>query len=143
MRSFLALMLSLSTLLVSAADCTSVAQQLDRQLGGKRLNTRELAATLSHLNQQGKLPGHYVTKREARELGWQPGRPLPAGKHIGGDRFRNFERRLPQGDWREADLDYRGGKRNAKRLVFEPSKDGRRYVTIDHYERFTEVPACR
>ena len=43
--------------------------------------------------------------------------------------------------WREADLDYKGGRRGAKRLVF--SNDGRRMVTVDHYDTFTEVPACR
>lgn len=31
----------------------------------------------------------------------------------------------PAGRWQEADLDYRGGKRNAKRLVFAGS--GRRF----------------
>ena len=41
-------------------------------------------------------------------------------------------------DLREADLDYRGGRRNARRLVF--GSDGSRWVTMDHYETFQAVP---
>jgi len=63
------------------------------------------------------------------------------GKSIGGDHFGNYERRLPRGQWQEADLDYRGKKRNAKRLVF--AQAGQQYVTVDHYETFHKVPACR
>ena len=63
------------------------------------------------------------------------------GSSIGGDRFRNLEGRLPDKKWREADLDYKGGHRGAKRLVF--SWDGERFVTVDHYNTFVEVPACR
>jgi guanyl-specific ribonuclease Sa len=65
------------------------------------------------------------------------------GKSIGGDRFGNRERQLPDGGrkWREADLDYKGGQRGAKRLLY--SDDGLRMVTVDHYATFREVPACR
>jgi hypothetical protein len=53
----------------------------------------------------------------------KPGRSLwsvPAlqGKSIGGDRFGNYEKQLPKGQWQEADLNYKGGKRGANRLVF-------------------------
>ncbi|WP_333583830.1 ribonuclease domain-containing protein, partial [Rivihabitans pingtungensis] len=43
-------------------------------------------------------------------------------------------------EWTEADLDYRGGKRNAKRLVFSARQ---RFVTTDHYQTFVEIPACQ
>lgn len=131
-----------------AADtCGQVARRINQALD-RRLNEQELADTLSALNRDGQLPAQFVTKREAQKAGWRPGKPLWSieeldGKSIGGDRFGNFERRLPKGDWREADLDYRGGKRGPDRLVFEPRADGRRYVTIDHYQQFTEVPPCR
>ena len=100
--------------------------------------------TVRSLRTTKRLPDRYVTKREAERLGWQPGSDLcrvARGKTIGGDRFGNYERRLPvvQGRvWREADLDFNCGRRGAKRLLF--SSDGLIYVTIDHYESFREVP---
>lgn len=100
--------------------------------------------TVRSLRATKRLPDRYVTKREAERLGWRPGSDLcrvARGKTIGGDRFGNYERRLPvvQGRvWREADLDFNCGRRGAKRLLF--SSDGLIYVTIDHYESFREVP---
>ena len=41
-------------------------------------------------------------------------------------------------DFSEADLDFACGKRNADRLVY--SSDGLRFVTVDHYRSFHEVP---
>ena len=80
-----------------------------------------------------------------RAAGWTPGTPFNQidalkGKRMGGDRFANRERRLPAAEWTEADLDYRGGKRNAKRLVFSARQ---RFVTTDHYQTFVEIPACQ
>ncbi len=45
----------------------------------------------------GALPKNFITKRQARALGWQGGslEPYAPGKSIGGDRFGNYERRLP------------------------------------------------
>lgn len=130
-----------------AADCNAVAVRLGGSLQPS-INAAQLATTLQSLNENGRLPDSYVTKREAGNAGWRPGKPLWSvpglqGKSIGGDRFGNFERRLPKGDWREADLDYRGGKRGAKRLIFAPRRDGQRFVTVDHYATFQEVPSCR
>jgi hypothetical protein len=92
----------------------------------------------------GRLPDHYVTKREAEALGWRPGGDLcdvAQGRVIGGDRFQNREGRLPDAQgrrWFEADLDFACGRRGAKRLVY--SSDGLIYLTVDHYESFVEVP---
>ena len=100
--------------------------------------------TVTALRQRGKLPDRYVTKSEAQRLGWRPGDDLcdsARGRSIGGDRFGNRERRLPERKGRkyfEADLDFACGKRNADRLVF--SNDGLRFVTVDHYRSFHEVP---
>jgi hypothetical protein len=129
----------------SAPSCQAVAQNMNRQLGN-RLDSRELADTLTSLNKNGKLPERFVTKRMARDAGWLPGHDLwsvPAlkGKAIGGDRFNNFEKQLPQDRWREADLAYRGGRRNANRLIYAES--GRRYLTVDHYRQFVEIPSCQ
>ena len=91
----------------------------------------------------GALPRNFITKAKARELGWQGGplEPYAPGKSIGGDRFGNYERRLPPlngGFYRECDIDTKGKPRGAKRLVFT-SKGKRIYYTDDHYRTFKEV----
>ncbi len=91
----------------------------------------------------GALPKNYITKRQAQALGWQGG-PLERyapGKSIGGDRFGNYERKLPYlngGFYKECDIDTRGRPRGAKRLIFT-SKGKRIYYTEDHYRTFKEV----
>ena len=91
----------------------------------------------------GALPKNFITKNRARELGGQGGplEPYAPGKSIGGDRFGNYERRLPAlngGFYRECDIDTKGRPRGAKRLVFT-SKGKRIYYTDDHYQTFKEV----
>jgi hypothetical protein len=133
----------------AAESCTDVVRELNRKLEAP-IDGPELVAVLQSLNgsDNRKLPTKFVTKKQAQKLGWQPGRDLwkslrLKGKSIGGDHFANRERRLPNDGrtWREADLDYKGGHRGAKRLVF--STDGLRRVTVDHYRTFTEIPACQ
>ncbi len=88
------------------------------------------------------LAKNYITKAEARELGWQGGplEPFAPGKSIGGDRFGNYERKLPNGRYKECDIDTRGKPRGVKRLIY--STDGKAiYYTGDHYETFEEVVA--
>ncbi len=93
-----------------------------------------------YLHQYGHLPGNFITKREAEELGWPGGdlEPYAPGKCIGGNRFGNYEGRLPEKEGRsytECDIDTLDKRsRGAKRLVF--SNDGLIYYTEDHYETF-------
>ncbi len=90
-----------------------------------------------YLYQYGELPGNFITKKEARKLGWSGGsvQKYAPGKAIGGDVFGNYEGVLPDGDYHECDIDTDGKKsRGAKRIVF--SDDGRIYYTDDHYETF-------
>ncbi|MBN1663898.1 MAG: ribonuclease [Deltaproteobacteria bacterium] len=131
----------------SAESCEKVVQILNARLVPK-IDERELIEILRSLNRSNdkQLPPKFVTKQEARSRGWKPGRDLWSlkglrGASMGGDRFRNLEGRLPENKWREADLDYKGGHRGAKRLIF--SRDGKRFVTVNHYRTFTEVPSCR
>lgn len=90
-----------------------------------------------------KLPKNYITKKQAKALGWQTKGTLDKvapGKSIGGDRFGNHEGKLPNKDgrkWTECDIDYVKGNRNGKRIVF--SSDGLIYYTGDHYNSFTQV----
>ena len=141
--------LLLTTLLAPAAwalpTCSDVAGMVNQQTGN-RLDTAELGSVLQALEKTGRLPDQFIPKRQAQAAGWQPGRSLwsiPAlqGKSIGGDRFGNYEKQLPKGQWQEADLNYKGSKRDANRLVF--SRAGQRFVSVDHYQRFIEVPACK
>jgi|GEM_PF-3005849 len=87
----------------------------------------------------GKLPSNYITKDEARKLGWSGGsveRYAP-GKCIGGDRFGNYEGKLPKGDYTECDIDTLDYKdRGSRRLVFS---DEEIYYTHDHYRHFEKV----
>lgn len=103
-------------------------------------NPGEKDTVYAYLAMHGELPDYYITKGEARELGW-PGGGLEAyapGKMIGGDRFQNFEGILPKESgrtWTEADVGTMGkSSRGAKRMVF--SSDGLIYYTEDHYDSF-------
>ncbi len=100
-------------------------------------------AVAAYLRAHGELPDYYLTKAEARALGWSGGsveRYAP-GHMIGGDRFGNNEGLLPDRNgrrWTECDIDTLGkDSRGAKRIVF--SNDGLIYYTDDHYESFTQL----
>lgn len=88
-----------------------------------------------------KLPANFITKSEAKKLGWvaEEGNLWEVSDHksIGGDRFRNYEKLLPEDSYFECDIDYEGGQRNKKRLVY--TEDGIVYYTEDHYESFKQL----
>ena len=85
----------------------------------------------------GCLPENFMTKKEARALGWSGGalEQYAPGMCIGGDYFGNREGILPKGKYRECDINTLGKKRGAERLIY--SDDGRIYYTGDHYNTFT------
>ncbi len=88
----------------------------------------------------GELPANFITKNEARDMGWEGGsvERYQEGAAIGGDKFGNREGILPKAEGRqyyECDIDTNGeSSRGAKRIVF--SNDGLIYYTEDHYESF-------
>ena len=94
-----------------------------------------------YIHTYGCLPKNFITKNEARDLGWDGGsvEKYAEGCAIGGDKFGNREGLLPRAEGRqyyECDIDTNGQKsRGAKRIVF--SNDGLIYYTEDHYESFT------
>ncbi|MBQ8238173.1 MAG: ribonuclease [Oscillospiraceae bacterium] len=100
--------------------------------------TKEDVALYIHV--YGELPSNFITKKEARNLGWSGGGldGYADGKCIGGDRFGNYEGLLPDADgrsWTECDIDtLHADSRGPKRIVF--SNDGLIYYTGDHYESF-------
>ena len=116
----------------------------DIQKGDQKIDelTKE-SVVVPFVKKMGKLPDCYISKKEAREKGWDAAsgnlcEVLP-GKAIGGDVFTNREGSLPVKTgrtWYEADLNYSCGRRNADRLLF--SSDGLVFVTHDHYKTFEE-----
>lgn len=83
-----------------------------------------------------KLPSNYLTKSEAKphiSNYWTKDNLLS----IGGDNFQNRERLLPirpNGTYKELDIGYNGGKRNALRIVYANKYEI--YYTKDHYDSF-------
>lgn len=92
-----------------------------------------------YIHTYGCLPSNFITKAEAKKLGWESGslEPFAPGMCIGGDYFGNYEGLLPEDrDYTECDIDTLGAeKRGAKRIVF--SDDGLIYYTDNHYDSFT------
>ena len=135
----LIVLLVLSALLFSACAPATVvdAEESDDGSGMLLTSKDEVAA---YIRDNGCLPDNFITKAEARELGWNGGslEPYAPGMCIGGDRFGNYEGLLPEKGGRtyyECDIDTLGAEtRGAKRIVY--SSDGLIYYTEDHYESF-------
>ena len=92
----------------------------------------------------GHLPKNYISKTKARDKGWVASKgnldEVCPGKSIGGSRFYNDDGQLPDKKgryWTECDIDYHGGYRGEKRIVF--SNDGLIFYTGDHYETFEQL----
>lgn len=96
-----------------------------------------------YIHEYNALPPNYITKKEAQKLGWKEKGTLDQvapGKSIGGDRFGNYEKVLPDKKgrtWKECDIDYKKGNRNAKRICY--SSDGLIYYSDSHYENFEKL----
>lgn len=97
----------------------------------------------AYIHKYKMLPSNYITKKEARKLGWKEEGTLDRvapGKSIGGDRFGNYEKLLPEKNgrtWKECDIDYVKGNRNAKRICY--SDDGLIYYSPSHYKDFERL----
>lgn len=87
------------------------------------------------------LPSNYMTKNQARNIGWEGGNleNISPGHYIGGDRFTNYQRLLPTGvQYYECDVNNAGERsRGAERLLY--TADGTVYYTPDHYETVTKL----
>ena len=97
-----------------------------------------------YLHTYGRLPGNYITKKEAEKLGWESKKgnltEVAPGKSIGGSHYGNYEGQLPEKEGRkyyECDLEYDGGYRGAQRLIY--SSDGLVFYTEDHYKTFEQL----
>lgn len=121
-------------LLLLLTACTKVDLKLEPN---KAYSSKEEVALYIHL--YNELPPNYLTKDEANALGWDAEKgnlwEVTDEMSIGGDRFSNREGLLPEDKkYFECDIDYQGGYRGAKRLVY--SDDGWIYYTADHYDSF-------
>lgn len=97
-----------------------------------------------YLHTYNHLPTNYLTKNEAEALGWNNKEgnlwDVADGCCIGGNRFGNYEGKLPEKSgrtWQECDVNYQGGYRGSDRLLY--STDGLIYYTEDHYNTFTQL----
>lgn len=102
----------------------------------------DVEGVVRYLDAYGCLPGNFITKDEARALGWSGGsvERFREGAAIGGDRFGNREGLLPNAQgrtWYECDVNYAGGYRGSERVLW--SNDGLIYYTDDHYSSFTRL----
>ena len=96
------------------------------------------------LKYYGHLPNNYITKEEAKRLGWKSYKGnlnvVAPGKFIGGDIYKNQPAYLPEKEgriWYECDIDYQGGYRNNSRLIY--SNDGLIFKTDSHYLNFISI----
>ena len=108
---------------------------------GKYTDKDRVAA---YIHEFGHLPSNYISKTKARKAGWDNTKDnlwdVCPGMSIGGGPFYNDEGLLPDAEnryWTECDIDYEGGNRGAKRIVF--SNDGLVFYTADHYESFEQL----
>ena len=98
----------------------------------------------AYLHAYGELPENYITREEAKKLGWSAkkdnlGKVAP-GMAIGGDTFGNHEGLLPEAKnrkWRECDVNMPDGQRGDERVVW--STDGLIYFTDDNHKSFTRL----
>lgn len=96
----------------------------------------------AYIEEYHKLPSNYITKKEAKDLGWHGGsvEKYAPGKCIGGDVFTNRQSILPiNHEYRECDIDTLGASsRGPKRIVYS-TDDYEVYYTGDHYASFEHL----
>ena len=125
----------------SSNDNNSTFKEVEVEEDGVYSSKIEVA---SYISKYKKLPKNYLKKKEAESLGWQASKgnlwEVTDKMSIGGDNFLNAEGLLEKKSGRkyyEVDIDYRGGQRNAKRIIY--SNDGLIFYTDDHYMSFERL----
>ena len=96
-----------------------------------------------------ELPGYYITKDQAKALGWNRKKgnlsEVAPEKMIGGEPYDNNNGHLPIAPgriWYEADISYISGFRSkCDRILY--SNDRLIFVTCDHYKTFYEISERR
>lgn len=119
----------------------TTAEKISVQKNGSYTKPEDVA---EYIHTFGTLPKNFITKSEAKALGWDNSKgnlwDVAEGKSIGGDYFGNYEGLLPSANGRkytECDVNYSGGYRGSERIIF--SNDGLIFYTDDHYKTFTQL----
>lgn len=143
-KSFLLVLLTTLLVLTGCSEFTDIVDNKDSsQIVNIVENQRyyELEDVVNYIEKFDKLPPNFINKKEAIKKGWNSKEgnlwEVLDGYVIGGDRFHNREKKLPEEKNRkyyEADINYNGGHRGAERLIY--SNDGLYYYTKDHYKTF-------
>lgn len=125
---------------ISSANIDKVKiNDTDISENGQYCTINEVAA---YIKEYHKLPSNYITKNQAKDLGWSGGplKKYAPGKSIGGDAFTNRQGILPKSSdkYVECDINANGTSRGAERIVFNTG-DYRVYYTNDHYSSFVEL----
>ncbi|SFM21373.1 filamentous hemagglutinin, partial [Desulfomicrobium norvegicum] len=114
------------------------------RVAGKAVHKTGFDEVTEFIGQHGKLPDNFITKKEAKALGWDSSKgnlhEIAPGKSIGGDIYENRSGILPDAPdrtWIEVDINYDQGYRGAERLII--SNDGLMYKTTDHYKSFQRI----
>ena len=118
------------------------AGQSGKVVQGRFYTARDDVA--AYLNLSGALPDNYLTRDEAKALGWTSKKDnlgaIAPGYVIGGDEFGNREGLLPKAKnrtWQECDVNVDNGKRSNERVVW--SNDGLIYYTPDNHATFQQL----
>ena len=123
----------------SSDNATLDANALNITEDGTYDSKEEVAA---YIDTYHKLPSNYITKKEAKALGWSGGsvEKYAPGKCIGGDTFTNRQSILPiNHEYKECDIDTLGASsRGPKRIVYS-TDDFEVYYTGDHYASFEHL----
>lgn len=131
-----------SIIILVIAAVTGIGQTNQRLSRDSSCTGKEEVA--AYIHEYGELPSNYITKKEAKSLGWNSSKgnlwDVADGKSIGGDHYGNYDKTLPEKKGRqyyECDIDYEGGYRGAERLIY--SNDGLIFYTEDHYNTFEQL----
>lgn len=99
---------------------------------------------IRYIHEYGHLPSNYITKKEARDLGWSDGADnlseVAPGKNIGGDEYNNADKMLPEEEGRvfyECDVNVEPGERGEEKVIY--TNDGQIFYTGDNMETFEQV----
>lgn len=99
---------------------------------------------IRYIHEYGHLPSNYITKKEARDLGWSDSADnlaeVAPGKSIGGDEYGNSDKMLPEEEGRvfyECDVNVEPGERGEEKVIY--TNDGQIFYTGDNMETFEQV----
>ena len=126
---------------IDSNDLASLAKKSESYVKeGKSYTLPQDVAAYLHIYEE--LPENFITKKEAKSLGWDNSKgnlwKVAKGKSIGGDYFGNYEGVLPTSTkYHECDVNYKGGYRKAERIVY--GNNGKIYYSDDHYKTFTKI----